>query len=76
MNAEYDGPECDYPLDDESMAFIMSEAGWVLIAPSDGFVLLDSNTGKALRVPAEETKSRVRTAFEMFMWLSYRQRPE
>lgn len=74
MNAEYDGPECDYPLDDESMMFIMSEAGWDYVV--DVAPLLIDPKNRAFRVPDQESKSRVRTAFEMFMWLSYRQRPE
>lgn len=66
---EYEQPE-DYPLDDESMLFLMESAGWLYDDPPNGSALLVSPKGLAYRVPADEHGRDLLNAFKIYLWLN------
>lgn len=68
MTDDYDAPD-DYPLDDESMLFLMQEAGWDYFDKGVAPLLIDpKNT--PFRVPEDEHGRTVLNAFKMFLYMS------
>lgn len=68
LSSEYDAPD-DYPLDDESMLFLMQEAGWKYLAKDEGFYLIDPNNA-LFKVPADEHGFTLLNAFKMFLYIT------
>lgn len=68
LSSEYDAPD-DYPLDDESMLFLMQEAGWKYLVKPEGFYLLAPNNA-LFRVPADERGRTMLNAFKMFLYIT------
>ena len=68
MTPDYDAPD-DYPLDDESMLFLMQEAGWKYLVKPEGFYLIDPNS-RLFRVPADERGRNKLNAFKMFLYMT------
>ena len=68
LSSEYDAPD-DYPLDDESMLFLMQEAGWKYLVKPEGFYLIDPNS-RLFRVPADERGRNKLNAFKMFLYMT------
>lgn len=68
QNSDYDGPD-DYPLDDESMVFLMNEAGWQYLVKDEGQYLIDPNNA-LFRVPADEHGRTLLNGFKMFLYMS------
>ena len=68
MTPDYDAPD-DYPLDDESMLFLMREAGWKYLVKDSGEYLMDPNN-RFFRVPADERGRNKLNAFKMFLYMT------
>ena len=69
QNSEYDAPD-NYPLDDESMLFLMREAGWNYKEDEYGAALYNTNKNMPFRVPADEHGRTVLNAFKMFLYMT------
>lgn len=69
QNSEYDAPD-DYPLDDESMVFLMESAGWLYDDPPDGTPMLVDPKGRPYRVPADEHGNNLLNAFKIYLWMN------
>jgi hypothetical protein len=67
-SSEYDAPD-DYPLDDESMLFLMQEAGWDYKADVTGSMLINPQH-QGFRVPADERGRTILNAFKMFLYIT------
>ena len=68
LSSEYDAPD-DYPLDDESMVFLMQEAGWEYLVKDSGQYLIDPQ-GFNFRVPSDMHGRTLLNAFKMFLYMS------
>lgn len=68
LSSEYDAPD-DYPLDDESMLFLMREAGWTYMVQPEGSYLIGPNN-TLFRVPADEQGRTKLNAFKMFLYMT------
>ena len=70
MTPDYDAPD-DYPLDDESMVFLMQEAGWSYLPRTDANdpILLNADM-RPIRVPSDEQGRTVLNAFKIFLYMT------
>jgi hypothetical protein len=66
-SSEYGAPD-DFPLDEESMVFLMESAGWAFDDPPDGSAMLVDPKGRAYRVPADELGRTLHNAFKIYIW--------
>lgn len=70
QSSEYDAPD-DYPLDDESMVFLMAEAGYTYLPATDANAPTLFNLDmRPIRVPEDEQGRTVLNAFKIFLWLT------
>lgn len=65
MTPDYDAPD-DYPLDDESMLFLINEGGWQYVGGLTPALI--SPGGTELRVPADEHGRTLLNAFKIYLW--------